>query len=44
MTAQLADAVPKVFLNETFACQGGTGVNFDSDLMYPEKFFIALYE
>jgi hypothetical protein len=44
VTAQVADAVPKVFLNETSACQGGTAINFDSDLTYPEKFFIALYE
>jgi hypothetical protein len=44
VTAQVADAVPKAFLRDNVACQGGTAVNFDSDLTYPEKFFIALFD
>lgn len=44
VTPQVADAVPKVLLDETTACQGGTGVLFASNLSYPEQFFIALYQ
>lgn len=44
VTARVAAAFPKAFLDETSACQGGTAVNFASDLSYPEEFFIALYE
>jgi hypothetical protein len=44
VTPRSATTVPKVFLKDTTACQGGTAVNFASDLTYPEEFFIALYE
>ena len=44
VTPQSATVVPKVFLKDTAACQGGTAVVFASDLSYPEDFFIALYE
>lgn len=44
VTPQSATAIPKVFLKDTAACQGGTAVVFASDLSYPEDFFVALYE
>ena len=44
VTAQAADAVPKVILNDEAACNGGTAVFFESDLTYPEDFFVALFK
>jgi hypothetical protein len=44
VTPQVADAVPHVFLNEDVACHGGTAVVFNSNLSYPERFFVALYD
>jgi hypothetical protein len=44
VTPQVADAVPRVFLNDTAACNGGTAVVFESDLTYPEDFFVALFK
>ena len=44
VTPQSATVVPKVFLKDTTACQGGTAIVFAYDLSYPEDFFVALYE
>jgi hypothetical protein len=43
VTARLADAPPKVILEDESACSGGTAVFFDADLTYPEEFLIALF-
>jgi hypothetical protein len=44
VTARLADAPPKVILEDETACSGGTAVFFDSDLAYPEEFLVALFD